>query len=218
MNILRLIGLAALNLSLSACSSLMQASLDTLGASLMGPAPLKLTRRQVDALPYYQIEVSSEYGSAVMALVRVQGDLQYWRASSNQLLLLQHGVVVRTLGFPDDLLGTRMPAKSPFHDGLQRIGTDQVDQRWIDLGSDYRMEIPLSSNLHRGNFETLHILDQDHLLLRIDESVSAPIKGMSNTNSYWVDPSDGFVMRSRQQVTPSLSVTITQLRPLRRQP
>ncbi|MDH0291981.1 YjbF family lipoprotein [Pseudomonas sp. GD04087] len=218
MNAYRLLALVVLACALAACNPLMQASLSTLGASLGSPAPLELTRAQVNALPYYQIEVTTEYGSAVMALVRTQGDLQYWQASSRQLLLLQDGVVVRTLGFPDDLLGTRLAPDSPFISGLQHIGEEQASQRWIDLGPGYLLDVPLTGKLRRVGNETVRILDQDHRLLRIDEHLSAPIKGMAATNRYWVDPSDGFILQSRQQVTPSLNVTITQLRPLRSQP
>ncbi|MBB4866405.1 hypothetical protein HNP46_005310 [Pseudomonas nitritireducens] len=218
MNAYRLLALAALASSLCACNSLMRASLDTLGASLSGPASLDVTRDQVDAVPYYQIEVTTEYGSAVMALVRVKGDLQYWRASSNQLLLLQDGIVVRTLGFPNDLLGTRLAADSPFHSGLQHVANEQISQRWVDLGPNYQLGIPLDGNLRRAGMETVSILGQEHSLLRIDEHLRAPVEGMSGTNSYWIDPSDGFIMQSRQQVTPSLHVTLTQLRPYKGQP
>jgi hypothetical protein len=218
MNAIRFAVLTALAGSLCACNSLMQASLDTLGASLGSHAPLELTQAQVDAVPYYQLEVTTEYGSAVMALVRVQGNLQYWKAASNQLLLLQDSIVVRTLGFPDDLLGTRITPESPFHSGLQHITDGQASQRWIDLGPGYRLDVPLSGTLHLAGHESVRILDREHDLLRVDEQLSAPIKGMSSTNSYWVDPRDGFVMQSRQQVTPTLHVTITQLRPLRGQP
>ena len=218
MTALRLIALAALATSLSACNSLMQGSLDTLGASLRGPAPLEITQAQVDALPYYQIQVTTEYGSAVMALVRVQGKLQYWRANSNQLLLLEDGVIVRTLGFPNDLLGTRLAPDSPFPRGLQRISDGQPSQRWIDLDSNVQFDVALHGTVRLAGIETVRILDRDHTLLRVDESLNSPLPGMSSTNHYWVDPQDGFVMRSRQQVTPTLSVTLTQLRPLRGQP
>ncbi|KJK02063.1 lipoprotein [Pseudomonas sp. 21] len=214
----RLPALVALAVSLSACNPLMRGSLNTLGASLRSPAPLEVTQAQVDALPYYQIQVTTEYGSAVMALVRVQGKLQYWRASSSQLLLLQDGIVVRTLGFPDDLLGTRLPVSSPFLVGLQHIVDGQPSQRWIDLDSGYQFDVPLSGSFHPAGMETISILDRDYSLLRVDERLDSPIKGMSSTNHYWIDPVDGFVLQSRQQVTPSLSVTLTQLRPLRGQP
>jgi hypothetical protein len=218
MTVARLIALAALAASLSACNPLMQGSLDTLGASLRSPASLDVTQAQVDVLPYYQIQVTTEYGSAVMALIRVQGKLQYWRANSNQLLLLEDGVIVRTLGFPNDLLGTRLAPDSPFLRGLQHVTNGQPSQRWIDLDSNTQFDIPLSGTFHQAGIETVRILDRDLSLLRIDESLDSPLAGMSSTNHYWIDPQDGFVMQSRQQVTPNLSVTLTQLRPLKGQP
>lgn len=218
MNALRLPLLASLAASLCACNPLMQGSLNTLGASLSRPAPLELTRAQVEAVPYYQIQVTTEYGSAVMALVRIQGDLQYWRTSSGQFLLLQDGIVVRTLGFPNDLLSTRLSADSPFHRGLHRITDGQQSQRSVDLGPDYQLGVLVNGNLSHGGTETIRVLDQDLALLRIDEQLSAPIDGMSSTNRYWVDPKDGFILQSQQQVAPRLNVTITQLRPLRGQP
>ncbi|MBD9503592.1 YjbF family lipoprotein [Pseudomonas sp. PDM23] len=218
MTALRLIMLAASAASVSACNPLMQGSLDTLGASLHRPAGLEVTQAQVDSLPYYQIQVTTEFGSAVMALVRVQGKLQYWRANSNQLLLLEDGVIVRTLGFPNDLLGTRLAAGSPFPRELQRVADGQPSHRWIDLASSMQFDIPLSGAFHPAGIETVRILERDYTLLRIDEVLKSPIAGMSSTNHYWVDPQDGFVMQSRQQVTPILSVTLTQLRPLRGQP
>ncbi|MDF3865247.1 YjbF family lipoprotein [Pseudomonas denitrificans (nom. rej.)] len=218
MTALRLIALAALAASLSACNPLMQGSLNTLGASLHRPSNLEVTQAQVDSLPYYQIQITTEYGSAVMALVRVQGKLQYWRANANQLLLLENGVIVRTLGFPNDLLGTRLASDAPFPRGLQHVADGQPSQRWIDLASNMQFDISLSGTFHPAGIETVRILERDHALLRIDESLKSPIAGMSSTNHYWVDPQDGFVMQSRQQVTPNLSVTLTQLRPLRGQP
>lgn len=218
MTALRLIALAALATSLSACNPLMQGSLNTLGASLRGSTTLEVTQAQVNALPYYQIQVTTEYGSAVMALVRVQGKLQYWRANSNQLLLIEDGVVVRTFGFPDDLLGTRFAVGSPFASGLQHVTDEQPSQRQIDLGSGPQFDIPLSGAFHRADIETVRILDRDYALLRVDERLESPLKGMSSTNRYWIDPADGFVMQSHQQVTPNLSVTLTQLRPFRGQP
>lgn len=218
MTALRLIALAAFAASLSGCNPLMQGSLNTLGASLRSPASLEITQAQVNALPYYQIQVTTEYGSAVMALVRVQGKLQYWRANSNQLLLLENGVIVRTLGFPHDLLGTRLAPDSPFPLSLQHIADGRPSRRWIDLDSDMQFDIPLSGTFQQAGTETVRILGRDYSLLRIDESLKSPLVGMSSTNHYWVDPQDGFVMQSRQQVTPTLSVTLTQLRPLRGQP
>lgn len=215
MRLLRFAVLSGTALSLCACNPLMQASWDTLSAASSGPPSLHLSQAQVDALPYYQIELQTAAGEAVMALVRQQGDLQYWLASSNQVLMLRDGLVVRSVGFSDNLAATRLSADAPFHGGLHRVADGQTSERWIDLASGYRLGVPLHSRFHKVGLEQVRILERDYSLLRVDERLSAPLLGMDATNSYWVDPADGFVMLSRQQLTPELQVAITQLRPYR---
>lgn len=215
MKLLRFAALAGAVLSLCACNPLMQASWDTLRAATSGPQSLELTQAQVDAVPYYQIKLQTAGGEAVMALVRQQGDLQYWLASTHQVLMMRDGLVVRTVGFADNLAGTRLGTDSPFHTGLHKVSDDQASERWLDLASGYRLGVPVRSRFHKVGLEQVQILERHYELLRIDEDVSAPLLGLSATNKYWVDPKDGFVMQSLQQVTPDLQVAITQLRPYR---
>ncbi|MDF3932270.1 YjbF family lipoprotein [Pseudomonas citronellolis] len=201
-------------LSLCACSPLMQASWDTLRAAASGPKAVTLDPERVDARPYYQLRVQTHDGDAVLALVRLQGDLQYWLAPSQQVLVLRDGLVVRTSGFADNLAGTRLGDGSPFRTGLHKLADEHTSERWLDLDG-YRLGVPLRSRWRRVGLERVSILGRDHQLLRVDEDISAPLLGLSATNRYWVDPADGFVMRSLQQLTPTLQVVITQLRPYR---
>ena len=55
-----------------------------------------------------------------------------------------------------------------------------------------------------------------HSVLRIDEQIDAPAIGLSATNRYWVDPRDGFILQSEQQLTSQLRVKLVQLTPDRR--
>ncbi|CDF82548.1 Protein of unknown function (DUF2886) [Pseudomonas knackmussii B13] len=213
MKILRFAALAGAALSLCACNPLMRASWDTMRAAVQGPQPLELNQAQVDALPYYQIKLQTQGGEAVLALVRLQGDLQYWLASSHQVVMMRDGLVVRTTGFADNLAGTRLGADSPFHTGLNKVADGQTSERWLDLASGYRYGVPVTSQFRKVGLERVSILERDYELLRVDEEISAPLLGFSATNRYWVDPQDGFVMQSLQQVTPDLQVAITQLRP-----
>jgi hypothetical protein len=128
---------------------------------------------------------------------------------------MRDGLVVRTTGFGDNLAGTRLGADSPFHAGLHKLADGQRSERWIDLASGYRLGIPVQSSFHKVGLERVSILERDYDLLRVDEDIRAPLLGLSATNKYWVDPKDGFVMQSLQQVTPDLQVAITQLRPYR---
>ncbi|MCY1276476.1 Group 4 capsule polysaccharide lipoprotein gfcB, YjbF [compost metagenome] len=215
MKSIRLGALLGACLLLCACNPLMRASWDTLRASVQGPAPLELTPAQVAATPYYQIKVRAPGGEAVMALVRQRGDRQFWVASTRQVLVTRDGLVVRSEGFEPDLAATRFDGDSPFKIGLHRLADNAEATRWLDFKPGYLVGVAAHSRFRRHGLEQVEILGQTHELLRIDEHLQAPGVGLDAVNRYWVDPQDGFIMQSLQQVTPDLQLAITQLHPYR---
>jgi hypothetical protein len=210
---LRLAALSAASLLVTACNPLMTASLDTLKAAFEGPEPLELTREQVDATPYYQITIAAPTGEAVMALVRLQDGIGFWMASSRQILMLEDGLAIRSVGFNDNLDGTRFEGESPFKTGLHRIADGLQTRRQVDFTDGYRMGVILSSRFKKKGLETVHILDRDVELLRVDEEIAMDGLDFSARNQYWVDPADGFIMASVQHLTPELPLRIVQVRP-----
>ena len=54
-----------------------------------------------------------------------------------------------------------------------------------------------------------------HHVDMVVEQLSAPEARYQATNRYWVDPTDGFVWKSEQQVLPGVRMTLVQLRPYR---
>ncbi|MFC5694263.1 YjbF family lipoprotein [Pseudomonas sp. GCM10022186] len=209
---LAMLPLAAL---LSACNPLMTASLDTFKAAVQGPEPLELTREQVDAVPYYQIVVTAPTGEAVMALVRLQEGVEFWLASTQQVLMMQDGLAIRSVGFNDNLDGTRFVSESPFRTGLHRIPDGLRTERQVDFAGRYQMGVQLISHFEKQGLETVRILDRDLELLRVDEHIEIPGLGFSALNQYWVDPADGFILASVQHVTPELPLRIIQVRPMK---
>lgn len=200
---------------LSGCDPLMRGSWDTLRAATEGPQRLELTQAQVDASPYYQIKVQTPTSEAVLGLVRQQGDLQFWLTSQQQVLLIRDGLVVRSVGLGADLDATRLAQDSPFHSGLHHIENNQRSTRWVDFNSDNRIGVALQSRFNKEGMEQVDILDRSYTLLRVDEHIEAPSIGFSAINRYWVDPKDGFIMMSRQHISPQITLGITQLRPYR---
>jgi hypothetical protein len=194
---LRLAALSAASLLVTACNPLMTASMDTLKAAFEGPGPLELTRQQVDATPYYQITIAAPTGEAVMALVRQQDGVGFWMASTRQILMLEDGLAIRSVGFNDNLDGTRFEGESPFKTGLHRITDGLQTHRQVDFADGYRMGVRLTSHFEKKGLETVHI-----------EGL-----GFTARNQYWVDPADGFIMASVQHLTPELPLRIVQVRP-----
>ncbi|VVM43260.1 MULTISPECIES: YjbF family lipoprotein [Pseudomonas] len=213
MKLLRLATLSVASLLVSACNPLMTASMDTLKAAFEGPVPLNLTRQQVDSTPYYQITIAAPTGEAVMALVRLQGGVGFWMASTRQILMLEDGLAIRSVGFNDNLDGTRFVGESPFKTGLHRIPDGLEARRQVDFVEGYRMGVSVTSRFQKKGLETVHILDRDVELLRVDEDITMDGLGFSAQNRYWVDPADGFIMASVQHLTPELPLRIVQVRP-----
>lgn len=203
---------------LSGCNPLMSASLNNLKAAVVGPDEVDVTAAEVAAVDYPQLKLTTPSGSGVLALMREREDLQFWVASGKQVLLLRDGLAVRSigLGLEGDLDGTRLADDSPFKRGLHHVADGFTTRRWIDLYKGQEVGVIVNSRFSRRSETTLNILDKDYAVLRVDEQIDAPAIGLRATNHYWVDPRDGFILQSEQQLTTQLRVKVVQLTPARR--
>jgi len=203
---------------LSGCNPLMSASLNNLKAAVVGPDEVDVTAAEVAAVNYPQLKLTTPSGSGVLALMREREDLQFWVASGKQVLLLRDGLAVRSigLGLEGDLDGTRLADDSPFKRGLHHVADGFTTRRWIDLYKGQEVGVIVNSRFSRRADTTLNILDKDYAVLRVDEQIDAPAIGLRATNHYWVDPRDGFILQSEQQLTTQLRVKVVQLTPARR--
>ncbi|MHA3738713.1 YjbF family lipoprotein [Pseudomonas sp. Eth.TT006] len=202
-------------LTLCGCNPLMTASVRNLKSAVLGPDELDVTAAQVAEVKYPQLKLTTPSGSGVLALVREREDLQFWVASGKQVLLLRNGLAVRTvgLGVEGDLDSTQLADGAPFKQGLHRIADGFTSQRWIDLYKGQQVGLLVNSRFSRRSTQTLDILDKAYSVLRVDEHIDVPAIGLRATNHYWVDPADGFIVQSEQQLTPQLRVRIVQLTP-----
>ncbi|MFG6207271.1 YjbF family lipoprotein [Pseudomonas retamae] len=203
---------------LSGCNPLMSASLNNLKAAVVGPDEVDVTAAEVAAVNYPQLKLTTPSGSGVLALMREREDLQFWVASGKQVLLLRDGLAVRSigLGLEGDLDGTRLADDSPFKRGLHHVADGFITRRWIDLYKGQEVGVIVNSRFSRRADTTLNILDKEYAVLRVDEQIDAPAIGLHATNHYWVDPRDGFILQSEQQLTTQLRVKVVQLTPARR--
>ena len=151
-----------------------------------------------------------------LARRRAQADRH--AAKKRLLLISTAGCVVSTigLGLEGDLDGTRLADDSPFKQGLHHVADGFTTRRWIDLYKGQEVGVIVNSRFSRRSEQTLQILDKEYTVLRVDEQIDAPAIGLSATNRYWVDPRDGFILQSEQQLTTQMRVRIVQLTPDRR--
>lgn len=169
------------------------------------------TAAEVEAKPFFQLEVKTRFGTGLMILGNVDHGRESWYDSSGKILFLEHGLVVKTLGFPEDVLDTRWPDDSPFVTGLQHLREPLTASRQVDLDG-YRFGVEETSRWVPEGEAEIDILGTRHRLLRVTEQVSAS-DGRRSLNRYWVDPADGFIWKSEQTLPGGLVLTLTSLKP-----
>lgn len=202
-------------LGVHGCTDLSRSAVDAARLSMHRKARVDPTAAEVAAKPFYQMQATGPRGSAVLILGNVDGQRQAWYGAHETVLFLDQGRVVQTAGLGEDLDGVQLPADDPFAHGLQHLMAPLVYRYRVDWSPGYRYDVPIEARLIPAGKTQITILGTRHEVLRVDEQVSAPAAHFSATNHYWVDPQDGFVWKSEQQVTPSIRLALLSLRPYR---
>lgn len=163
---------------------------------------------------------ASRYASLMMDDGQVQGVLTLgndddgrlsWHGGRHILFLCEGDLVCGTHELRARLDDMRIEGENPFFD-LRRLGagTTTVTRRY-DWPDGYRYGIPVTGTVRRAGEETVEILGRARRLVRYEESLQGP--GVEGRNTYWVDPADGRIWKSRQLVAPGTYVNIVVLKP-----
>lgn len=212
-----LLAWSLLLLGLHGCTDLSHSAIDTMKLAAHPHPHVLPTAAEVAAKPYYQLQVTSPQGSAVMILGNLDGHREAWYDPHQAIVFIEHGRIVQTVGLAQNLDGLQLPASDPFAHGLQTL-TAPVDYSFsTDWSPGYRYGVHVDARLIPVGSEQITILGTPHQVLRVDEQLSAPAAHYRAVNHYWVDPQDGFVWKSEQQVAPGLALQLVQLRPYREQ-
>lgn len=211
-----LVGLAVCSLLLDGCASVSRSTVDTLRLAWQGKPELNPTAEQVRSKPYFQMRASTARGDAILILGNVMDRRQYWYGPDGVAIVLESGRIVQTIGLPQNLDGSRVEgANDPFGKGLQNVTAATAYQRIDDWSPGYRYGIPARAELKLSGETYIDILGTSHQVLLITEEVSAKAARHRAKNRYWVDPVDGFVWMSEQEVVPGTTIKLVQLRPYR---
>ncbi len=177
---------------------------------------MHITAEQVAAKPYYQMRATTDRGDALLVLGNVDGQRQLWYGKDGVVIVLVHGRVVQTIGLAQNLDGSRVASTAnPFVSGLHKLTMPVAYTREDDWSPGYRYGVPVQATLSPEGYIDIDILGTSHHVLLITEQLTSEVTRYRAANRYWIDPQDGFVWKSEQQVLPGLTLTLTQLRPYR---
>jgi len=198
------------------CTDVSRSSLESVRLAWRGQPKLSPTAEQVMAKPFFQMRATTNQGDAILNLGNVDGQRQLWYGKDGVIVVLEHGRVTQTVGLIQNLDGSRVRSpEDPFAIGLHKLDAPTSYDREDDWSPGYRYGIPMHSQLSPSGNTDIDILGTSHHVLLVTEDVSAPAVDYRITNRYWVDPQDGFIWKSEQQVAPGLTLKLVQLRPYR---
>ena len=211
--------LGALPLALTACTqdSTLGMLRDSFTATMGSDDAYPRTRQQVDDLAFAQLGVRIGRGSrGIMVLNEVIGDDLYWISSNRILLVTRKGRIVRTVGFPSDLLGTRafgqdlLDAYDYEHPQIDGLETSRSVDTETAHGETVRARFRVEGS------ETITILDRQFETLRVIEEARYGANRWKATNLHWLSKRSALIWQSRQFITDGSPVV--ELQVLKRPP
>ncbi|AFK52524.1 YjbF family lipoprotein [Tistrella mobilis] len=204
-------------LLLSACTGKgeLPAPFDTLQAVFFRNSAPTAEEIDVDKLPVSAILVEFGRGSARVALADTRDGTLVWRARDRAEVHTRQGILVRTVGLPDNLRVVRFEGlpgglTTPVPDAAGAGGYirlfDMPSRRLYDIRADCKLEEAGQEQVTVGKytFDT-SVYDEDCTV----ESMRWRF-----TNRYWYESESKRIWRSRQVISPELgTMEITLLRP-----
>ncbi|QCR10293.1 YjbF family lipoprotein [Brenneria rubrifaciens] len=210
-----LIAMPLASILLTGCSQKMDSLSKTAKLAFLGQDDTHVTARQVENTPYASayLKVGNAPQAFVVLAFAEQQQLK-WIAADKNMAVTQHGRLVKTQGFGEDITHVSNLERDPLAAGLLKSTTPMTWQSRFEWAQVFRGGYEVTSVFRSRGKETLTILDQPRELMRFDEQVTVPALNDSYTNSYWIEPSNGQVVQSYQYMGPGMAlVKFTVLKP-----
>jgi hypothetical protein len=173
---------------------------------------VRVTREQAAAIPYasmgYRLDGDNEN---VLILGTDSGGEQLWTSSLKVVMVTRDGRIVRTLGLAHDLSGLTARGNDVMPAPAAAIQAPFTSTRLEDFPELGMYGVIVSCRARAAGRQTIKILGQPIVTMRVDESCWSQKPEWSFVDNYWVDIDNGRVWRSRQHVHPKGGMIETDL-------
>lgn len=168
---------------------------------------MPVTQQQLNKLPYSAVTLKWGEGPRVLsALALYENGQQKWLTKERNMVVTQHGRIVKTLGFPENISYTANLSNDPIANWLstpERQWRTQLD--W-QPGNVSGMEA--ISSFEEVGLEPVVLVEQPETLLRVEERVTLPRINKHYVNVFWLWPDSGKVAKTQQYLGPDMPVMI----------
>ena len=177
----------------------------------------------------------------LMILQKIENKKLSWVSKDEVMIQIENGRIIRTSNLNNDLVDYYYANDIPFYDLLNNIDTKMltnvVDEgsfrkifnflnfnekisnknshksgRVISLSNPSARHLELTVRTsYKDELEEINILDYEYNLIKVTETIENKMINWKYDNTYWVDPENGFVWKSIQQMAPNVPPIILEI-------
>lgn len=200
-------------ITLSACGSepTYKNAIQTVKSLIVPPNAPAISRSEVERIPYAMISARvGKLEPALLILGHTDGAVRQWFSTNEVSVTTRNGRLIQTVGFDKDIREFRRFGEDPLSNQPHKLQASASFSRSIQGWSKSRTFTVFDCVLQPGTAETIIIAEISFETLRLEESCTSE-SGDQITGTYWVDPYDGLIWRSRQSFgedTPDLVIEV----------
>ena len=178
-------------------------SFETFKSALFGYEDFPITRELIDNIPYASIRLKIGKGPAGLLILEIKERKKNTWLSADQVTIVEReGKIIRTLGLTNNLTSIR--PQSVNHVELVKNKDSPVYKSFISLDNPEVFELELKVKVLNKGLEEIEILDKKYSLIHFIEEKENRYLRWKSKDHYWVDPEDGFVWKSIQNIAPNI--------------
>ena len=197
-------------LSLIGCSSIpdnvagsWRYSFETFKSALFGYEDFPITRELIDNIPYASIRLKIGKGPAgLLILENKERKKNTWLSADQVTIVEREGKIIRTLGLTNNLTSIR--PQSVNYVEFVKNKDNPVYKSFISLDNPEVFELELKVKVLNKGLEEIEIVDKKYSLIHFIEEKENRYLRWKSKDHYWVDPEDGFVWKSIQNIAPNI--------------
>ncbi|MDV5172143.1 YjbF family lipoprotein [Photobacterium rosenbergii] len=215
-------------LTLTGCSQKFNDVNNTVNLAFFGDKDVSLSTEEINKLPYASMYARVDDGPqafmvlafaedrATLGLTDVAGfsassspkpqrTQLKWVSADKGMLITENGRIVKTLNLPSgNLVSSHSKQTDPLALGLHLATTPTHWQHAIDWQPGYHLGYPVNSEFTFIADEILDINGTTQPTKHYIERIFIPTLDIEFDNHWWIDPSNGAVIKSKQKLAPNL--------------
>ena len=184
---------------------------DAVKNAVFGYPDLNITREIVENIPYASALLKIGKGTqGLVILETVENNNYAWVSKDNVFIVIKGGRIIQTEGLVNNLTNFVTPDINfrEFIDNPTSLSNFFV---YYSYDEPFLSNLKVEISLIKKGYQEIEILGKTRNLLLIEEILSNEQIRWKKKNLYWVDPSDFYVWKSIQHISPKLPPFVLQI-------